>query len=44
MWKKEVFTQVCPQEKIKDIDERLMQGEVNRIANNYVMYSGWFKG
>ena len=29
--------------KIKDISAELLEGEVNRIANNYVIYSGWYK-
>ena len=32
-----------PAKKIKDIDRKLLENEVNRIANNYLMYSGWFK-
>jgi len=32
-----------PAKKVKDISEDLISGEINRIANNYVMYSGWFK-
>lgn len=32
-----------PARKIKDIDERLINGEIDRIANNYLMYSSWFK-
>jgi len=32
-----------PAKKIKDISEELSKGEVNRIANNYVTYSSWFK-
>lgn len=32
-----------PAKKVKDISEELTEGEINRIANNYVMYSGWFK-
>jgi len=32
-----------PAKKVKDISQELLQGEVERIANNYVMYSGWFK-
>lgn len=32
-----------PARKIKDIDPALFEGEVMRIANNYLMYSGWFK-
>lgn len=32
-----------PAKKVKDISEDLIHNEINRIANNYVMYSGWFK-
>ena len=32
-----------PAKKVKDINPELISGEINRIANNYVMYSGWFK-
>ncbi|SNQ44323.1 gamma carbonic anhydrase family protein [Cellulophaga lytica] len=32
-----------PAKKIKDISIELSEGEVNRIANNYVTYSSWFK-
>lgn len=32
-----------PARKVKDVDEALFKGEIERIANNYVMYSGWFK-
>lgn len=32
-----------PAKKIKDVDPELFEGEVMRIANNYVKYSGWFK-
>ena len=32
-----------PAKKIKDISEELINGEINRIANNYLMYSTWFK-
>jgi carbonic anhydrase/acetyltransferase-like protein (isoleucine patch superfamily) len=32
-----------PAKKVKDINPELQQGEINRIANNYVMYAGWFK-
>jgi carbonic anhydrase/acetyltransferase-like protein (isoleucine patch superfamily) len=32
-----------PAKKIKDISPELSKGEIERIANNYVMYSGWFK-
>jgi carbonic anhydrase/acetyltransferase-like protein (isoleucine patch superfamily) len=32
-----------PAKKIKDIPEEMIKGEINRIANNYIMYAGWFK-
>ena len=32
-----------PARKVKDISEELISGEINRIAQNYVKYSGWFK-
>ena len=32
-----------PAKKVKDISEELIFGEINRIANNYVKYSSWFK-
>jgi carbonic anhydrase/acetyltransferase-like protein (isoleucine patch superfamily) len=32
-----------PAVKVKDISEDLISGEINRIANNYVHYSSWFK-
>jgi carbonic anhydrase/acetyltransferase-like protein (isoleucine patch superfamily) len=32
-----------PAKKVKDISQELLKGEVERIANNYVMYSSWFK-
>jgi carbonic anhydrase/acetyltransferase-like protein (isoleucine patch superfamily) len=32
-----------PAKKVKDINQELINGEINRIANNYLMYSGWFK-
>lgn len=32
-----------PAKKVKEVDKALFEGEINRIANNYVMYSGWFK-
>jgi carbonic anhydrase/acetyltransferase-like protein (isoleucine patch superfamily) len=32
-----------PAKKIKDLSPELLHGEINRIANNYHMYSGWFK-
>ena len=33
-----------PAKFIKKVDVKLQEGEINRIANNYVKYSGWFKG
>ena len=32
-----------PARKIKDMSTELLEGEVNRIANNYVKYSSWYK-
>ncbi len=32
-----------PARKIKTIPEELIDGEIRRIADNYVMYAGWFK-
>jgi len=32
-----------PAKKVKDINNDQISGEINRIADNYVMYSGWFK-
>jgi len=32
-----------PAKKIKDISPELLQGEIERIANNYSMYAGWYK-
>lgn len=31
-----------PAKKIKDVSPELTKGEIERIAENYVMYSGWF--
>ncbi len=31
-----------PAKKVKAISEELISGEINRIADNYVKYSGWF--
>ncbi|MFZ1705158.1 MAG: gamma carbonic anhydrase family protein [Saprospiraceae bacterium] len=31
-----------PAKKIKDISLELSKGEIERIANNYVLYSSWF--
>ena len=30
-----------PAKKIKDISKELINGEINRIAESYLMYSGW---
>jgi carbonic anhydrase/acetyltransferase-like protein (isoleucine patch superfamily) len=32
-----------PAKKIKDIDKELIEGEIERIANSYNMYAGWYK-
>lgn len=32
-----------PARKMKDISQNLIHDEINRIANNYLKYSGWFK-
>ena len=32
-----------PAKKVKDIDQSNFVGEIERISNNYVMYSSWFK-
>ena len=32
-----------PAKKVKDISKALISGEIDRIADNYVKYSGWFK-
>lgn len=32
-----------PAIKIKDIPQELIKGEINRIADNYIMYAGWFR-
>ena len=31
-----------PAKKVKNLSKELFEGEVQRIANNYVMYSSWF--
>lgn len=31
-----------PARKIKEIDKELMVGEIERIANSYNMYAGWY--
>ena len=32
-----------PAKKVKDISQELISGEIDRISNNYIKYSGWFK-
>lgn len=32
-----------PAKKVKDIDQSDFAGEIERISNNYVLYSSWFK-
>ena len=32
-----------PAKKVKEINKELINGEINRIANNYVMYADWFR-
>ena len=32
-----------PAKKVKEVSPELFNGEIKRIANNYTMYSGWFK-
>jgi carbonic anhydrase/acetyltransferase-like protein (isoleucine patch superfamily) len=32
-----------PAKKVKDISKELINGEINRIANNYITYASWFK-
>lgn len=32
-----------PAKKVKSVSAELIEGEINRIANNYVKYAGWFK-
>ena len=32
-----------PAKKVKDISQDLISGEINRIAENYLKYSKWFK-
>jgi carbonic anhydrase/acetyltransferase-like protein (isoleucine patch superfamily) len=32
-----------PAKKVKTLSQELFEGEVQRIADNYVLYSGWFK-
>jgi carbonic anhydrase/acetyltransferase-like protein (isoleucine patch superfamily) len=32
-----------PAKKVKDISKALISGEINRISNAYIKYSGWFQ-
>jgi carbonic anhydrase/acetyltransferase-like protein (isoleucine patch superfamily) len=32
-----------PAKKVKDISQELIKGEIERIANNYLMYAGWYE-
>lgn len=32
-----------PAKKVKELDQSNFSGEIERIATNYVMYSGWYK-
>jgi carbonic anhydrase/acetyltransferase-like protein (isoleucine patch superfamily) len=32
-----------PAKKVKELSKEMFEGEVQRIANNYIMYSSWFK-
>jgi acetyltransferase-like isoleucine patch superfamily enzyme len=32
-----------PAKKVKAISQELIHGEIDRIANNYIRYAGWFK-
>lgn len=32
-----------PAKKVKDLDQSNFSGEIERIANNYLLYSSWFK-
>ncbi len=32
-----------PAKKVKDISEEKIKGEINRIGENYITYSSWFK-
>jgi carbonic anhydrase/acetyltransferase-like protein (isoleucine patch superfamily) len=32
-----------PAQKIKDIPQELISGQIDRIANNYVKYADWFR-
>jgi carbonic anhydrase/acetyltransferase-like protein (isoleucine patch superfamily) len=32
-----------PATKLKDIPKELIQGEIGRIANNYILYADWYR-
>jgi carbonic anhydrase/acetyltransferase-like protein (isoleucine patch superfamily) len=32
-----------PAKKVKEISQEMIHGEIDRIANNYIKYSAWFK-
>ena len=32
-----------PAKKVNDVSEELISGEIDRIANSYVKYAGWYK-
>jgi carbonic anhydrase/acetyltransferase-like protein (isoleucine patch superfamily) len=32
-----------PAKRVKELTPELFEGEIKRIAGNYVMYAGWFK-
>lgn len=32
-----------PAKKVKNISKDMIEGEINRIANNYINYASWFK-
>ncbi len=32
-----------PAKKVKDMEPKHLEGEVNRIADSYLMYAGWYK-
>ena len=32
-----------PAKKVKEVGKDLLEGEINRIADSYLMYSGWHK-
>jgi carbonic anhydrase/acetyltransferase-like protein (isoleucine patch superfamily) len=32
-----------PAKKVKDISAELITGEIERIADNYITYAGWYK-